>query len=222
VIRWLKKKISESNQWRANNEKSWAGFDTPNGDGVTRFQEELLSQLQDNPGVTTVEFVVGKSKNFYRGTLSPTGAEFFIYEDEAEIGDFYRERWAFDTREQLVDLLLTFARNTLNYSGPTVFVFANDDKTLSVYGTESEAVSACEGIDVAEGNYLFFDAKGFELTSVFDKPNRIGKIFTTSGSYHLTKAEDGTLLADLLPVVSAVEGKYPIESIADIWKLVRS
>ena len=55
-----------------------------------------------------------------------------------------------------------------------IFALAIDDRTLMVFPDEAQAVAYCEGIDVEEGNWLFFNDNGKPLDAVFTTPNKHG------------------------------------------------
>lgn len=104
-----------------------------------------------------------------------------------------------------------------------IFAFATDDRTLRLFPTELEAVAYCEGIDVEEGVWRFFDAEGKALEAVFTKPNSRGSFSIVSGIYSLRPSSDTTLsLLETLPEVVAVEGKPPFNSVAEIARLLTS
>lgn len=109
MIGWLIKKIRQAKIWRAMHDASWVGFDIAGSDGITAFQSEILESLKGNPGISSVELVRGQKENYYRGLLSTSEAEFFIYSDEAELAGNVYERWGFDSRQELVKEFLTNA-----------------------------------------------------------------------------------------------------------------
>jgi len=111
MIGWIRNKIRKSKEWRASHEASWAGFDEVNSEGVTNFQKEVLSELQDNPGLLSLELVNGQSENYYKGKLANSAKEFFIYKDEAELNGIVFERWASDSRQDLISMFLSGARD---------------------------------------------------------------------------------------------------------------
>ena len=41
-----------------------------------------------------------------------------------------------------------------------IFVIATDDFGLMVFQTKKKVTALCEGVDVEEGNYLFWDNEG--------------------------------------------------------------
>ena len=71
-----------------------------------------------------------------------------------------------------------------------IFAFA-DDGTLSVYDTEAEVQRECEGVDVENRVYSFYNEYGVFLEPVFVAPNKRGKAlglvaWVESGTYKLT------------------------------------
>jgi hypothetical protein len=103
-----------------------------------------------------------------------------------------------------------------------IFAFATDDKTLMVFPNGSEAIAYCEGVDVEEGNWLFFDGEGNPLDAVFTTPNKHGSFSVVSGVYILQPSAEVSVksLLDQLGEVAAVEGKPPLNSVAEIKKLL--
>ena len=81
-----------------------------------------------------------------------------------------------------------------------IYVFANDDRGLSVYATKREAVAACEGIDVKDGNYKFFSSDGRPLQVSFTRFDRPDYTLEPPGE----PVAPG--LRDILAQVSYVEG----------------
>jgi hypothetical protein len=89
-----------------------------------------------------------------------------------------------------------------------IYVFANDDRGLSVYATSLDAVAACEGVDVEDGNYRFFSSDGRPLQPRFNRPNRRGVRTVLSGDYVLEPYNSPAMpgLQEILPSVTYVEG----------------
>jgi hypothetical protein len=89
-----------------------------------------------------------------------------------------------------------------------IYVFANDDYGLAVYASLSEAIAACEAVDVEDGNYRFFDAAGQPLKPRVVQPARRGPICVGSGRYVLESdlAQSSETLASFLDRVTYVEG----------------
>ena len=98
MFRWLKRR----REYQDNLFQSWSGYDEAGSDGRTIFQKEVLSSLQTDPGVESVEFVHGRHERYYLGHLVNSGMKFFVYEDGAELEDIRYERWDYETRQELV------------------------------------------------------------------------------------------------------------------------
>ena len=94
-----------------------------------------------------------------------------------------------------------------------IFAFDNDDKGLSVFSSEEDAIAAHEGIDVEESPVHFWDLEGNALTAVFTKPNVRGTFTVVSGTYHLEPCPTGVSLVNMLAQVSYVQGNAPLNSI---------
>jgi hypothetical protein len=98
-----------------------------------------------------------------------------------------------------------------------IFAFSTDDKTLMAFPNESEAISYCEGIDIEEGGWIFFDGNGNPLDAVFTTPNKHGSFSVISGTYVLRpSASSINHLLSLLEEVAAVEGMTQFNSVAEI------
>jgi hypothetical protein len=89
-----------------------------------------------------------------------------------------------------------------------IYVFANDDRGLAVYGSHAQAIAACEAVDVEDNNYRFFDAAGQPLRPRVVQPTSRGLFTVSSGRYVLEPdlAQSSGTLASLLGEVSYVEG----------------
>lgn len=102
-----------------------------------------------------------------------------------------------------------------------IFALSTDTLELFVFADEHEAISYAEGVDVKDGEWLFFFENGQLLKPVFSVPNERGKFSVVSGQYCLSPAEgNSTNLLDILPTVSSVEGKPPFDNIEAISKFV--
>jgi hypothetical protein len=98
-----------------------------------------------------------------------------------------------------------------------IYVFANDDRGLTAYASEAEAISACEGVDVEDGNYRFFSSEGKPLLPRVTVPTTRSFGLVTSGLYELrndTTPKSADLIS-LLTQVSYVEG-CGLASVADV------
>ena len=89
-----------------------------------------------------------------------------------------------------------------------IYVFANDDHGLAAYASQSDAIAACEAVDVEDGNYRFFDAAGQPLRPRVVQPTTRGPMGVSAGRYVLESdlAQSSAPLASLLDSISYVEG----------------
>lgn len=88
-----------------------------------------------------------------------------------------------------------------------IFAFATDDKGLEVFPSKEEAIAHCEGIDVENGEWLFWDEFGICLEARFSVPNQKGRFSVVSGKYDLVPFPQGLELIEFLPNVGYVEGR---------------
>jgi hypothetical protein len=89
-----------------------------------------------------------------------------------------------------------------------IYVFANDDRGLTAYASEEAAISACEGVDVEDGNYRFFSSGGQPLLPRITRPTTRSFGLVTSGLYDLRHDVNPTSahLTSILSQVTYVEG----------------
>ena len=97
-----------------------------------------------------------------------------------------------------------------------IFVLIHDDSGLVVYPNEHSAVAACEGIDVEQGEYAFWDDSGQSLKAVFSIPNQRGTWSVQSGRYDLKPDPLGASLQSCLERVAYVEQEGQLISVEDI------
>lgn len=102
-----------------------------------------------------------------------------------------------------------------------IFALTTDDRTLKIFASEAETIAYAEGIDVENGEWLFFDECGAPLQAVFTKPNKRGSFLVESGVYHLQSSE-GQGLMELLPQVSSVEGPSELGTTAAVAERLAS
>ena len=69
-----------------------------------------------------------------------------------------------------------------------VIALATDDRSLKVFASVESAAAYCEGIDVEDGVWRFWDGDGCELEAAFSHPSERGRFFVRNGSYHLRPA----------------------------------
>ena len=80
-----------------------------------------------------------------------------------------------------------------------VFIF-NDDGTLEVVNSLEEVRRNCEGIDVENGVFRFFDENGNHLEPRFTKPNKTCQVF---GVFSLVEAGEYELIPS--PIINERE-----------------
>ena len=107
-----------------------------------------------------------------------------------------------------------------------IFIFS-EDRTLRVVKDITIVQNICEGIDVSNSVYQFFDEDGNYLEPEFTKPNKEGKIigptgWVVSGQYLLkpsTKPGAPSILK-LLDSVVELENNVYFKSIEEIKKFL--
>jgi hypothetical protein len=99
-----------------------------------------------------------------------------------------------------------------------IFALSTDDRRLEVFDTEDAAVAYCEGVDVEDRAWLFWNDVGEPLDAQFTKPNKRGPIWVQSGTYRLipSTSSERTDLLDQLQHIVAVEGRPPYDSVSGI------
>ena len=97
-----------------------------------------------------------------------------------------------------------------------IFVFSTDDKGLEAFATKEDAINFCEGIDVENGEYLFWDEFGINMEPKFSKLNQKNCVSIVSGEYDLVPFPIGLDLIDFLSNVSYVEGHGMFKDVDDI------
>lgn len=103
-----------------------------------------------------------------------------------------------------------------------IFVIA-DDNMLNVYSSEVELQGACEGVDVEDGVYKFFDEAGQPLEPEFNEKNEKGKIsgplgWVKSGKYRLVNSKQSNLsgLKEVLASVAGLERNSYFSSLEEV------
>ena len=69
-----------------------------------------------------------------------------------------------------------------------VIALATDDRSLQVFASVESALAYCEGIDVEDGVWRFWDGAGSALQPVFSQPNERGRFSIRNGTYRLEPA----------------------------------
>ncbi len=102
---------------------------------------------------------------------------------------------------------------SLRPATPMIFALATDDRSLRVFEDPASAVAYCEGIDVEEGGWLFWDAQGDALDAVFSKPSERVRSWVLSGIYSLHPSAGGKDLLGSISRVGYVEHNPYFESL---------
>lgn len=92
-----------------------------------------------------------------------------------------------------------------------VFAYATDDGGLEVFPTVADALSYCEFVDVTEGDWLFWNERGINLTAtvVNTETKKLPK-------YELLPFPDGLELIEFISNVTYVEGRGIFEDTEEI------
>lgn len=95
-----------------------------------------------------------------------------------------------------------------------IFAAATDESSLMVFATTAEAIAHCEGVDVEDGGWLFWDERGAALKPEFLSANHQGRFTVGSGTYRLIEAPDQPSLAEALAGIRSMEANPHFESMA--------
>jgi len=93
-----------------------------------------------------------------------------------------------------------------------IYALSADDGALHVFASATEAISYCEGYDVADGLWRFFSADGKPLEAIFSEPARKYTFTISHGVYDLGPGV-GLKLQDRLAEIRYVEGPEDQQSI---------
>lgn len=97
---------------------------------------------------------------------------------------------------------------------PMIFAAATDERSLMVFATVAETISHCEGIDVEDGGWLFWDERGDALKPEFLSENLRGRFTVGSGAYRLVEAPDRPTLTEALAGILGMEPNPHFASMA--------
>jgi len=98
-----------------------------------------------------------------------------------------------------------------------IFAAATDERTLFVFSSPEAAVAYCEGIDVEDGGWLFWDDHGAPLQAQFLTPNYHGAFGGVgSGTYQLVSTQSLPPLREALAGLNAIEANAFFQSIAAV------
>lgn len=97
-----------------------------------------------------------------------------------------------------------------------IFATATDESTLYVFASTAEAIAYCEGVDVEDGGWRFWDEAGNALRAEFLSPTHRGRLTVGSGTYRLVPAPDGPALATALPHIRHIDGNPRFATLSDV------
>ncbi len=97
-----------------------------------------------------------------------------------------------------------------------IFAFSTDDRGLKVFPSKEEAIGYCEGIDIENGEWIFWDEFGTSMEAKFSTPNQKGKFTVVSGQYDLVPFPEGLELIEFLSNVGYVEGSDMFRDVNEV------
>lgn len=99
-----------------------------------------------------------------------------------------------------------------------IFAVQTEERALTVFPNESEAVAYCEGLDVEAGVWLFWASDGSPLEAEFTVPNTRGVFVVGNGNYHLAPAatDHHANLGEALDEILRLEPNHFFRSLEDI------
>ena len=97
-----------------------------------------------------------------------------------------------------------------------LFAGSVDDGTLFVFDTVALATSYCEGIDVEDGVWRFWDEEGNALRPEFTVPNQRGGFTVGNGVFHLEPDPTGQALALFLSHLRSMEPNRHYGSLEEV------
>ena len=97
-----------------------------------------------------------------------------------------------------------------------IFAFSTEDRGLEVFLSKEEAIAYCEGIDIENGEWIFWDEFGINMKAEFYQPNQKGKFSVVSGRYDLVPFPEGLELIEFLTNVGYVNGHGLFRDVNDV------
>ena len=99
-----------------------------------------------------------------------------------------------------------------------IFAFSADDTGLTVFSSKGDVCDYCEGIDVENGEWVFWNEEGVNLKAEFSEPNKKGLFSVVSGKFDLILFPEGLELSEFLSNVSYVDGDEMFADVNDVRK----
>lgn len=99
-----------------------------------------------------------------------------------------------------------------------IFAVETEERALTVFRNEDEAVAHCEGLDVDAATWLFWTADGSPLEAEFITPNKRGWFSVQNGTYRLVPAlpEHHADLAEALDEILRLEPNPFFQSLLQV------
>ena len=97
-----------------------------------------------------------------------------------------------------------------------LFALATDENALGVFASSADATAQCEGVDVEDGGWQFWDETGTALVAQFFSPNRRGTFLVENGDFVLMPAPDQPSLALVLPSIHHLEPNPSFPNLASV------
>ena len=116
IVDWIWRQLTESSQRKA----AWLAYEKKEDNSLTVFQnrcnEELLKALFHFPELKFGQRIEGDAEKYIEGVLPKTHIKYCIYENAAQVGDYYYlEKPAFDRPELLIQAFIKIAKETIQY-----------------------------------------------------------------------------------------------------------
>lgn len=114
VLDWIRQQLARSAQRNA----VWLAYEQKEDNSLTVFQnrcnEELIKALFHFSELKYGQRIEGDSEKYIVGVLPKTHIQYSIYENAAQVGDYYYlEKQAFETPELLIRSFIKIAKETI-------------------------------------------------------------------------------------------------------------
>lgn len=103
-----------------------------------------------------------------------------------------------------------------------IFALATDENTLFVFATAIDAIAYCEGIDVEDGGWRFWDIAGNALAANFLTANIRSGVTVGSGSYHLVPVSGQSTLGECLSSIGQINDNSRFPDISAVRRHLAS
>ena len=97
-----------------------------------------------------------------------------------------------------------------------IFAAATDESTLFVFNSTADAIAYCEGIDVEDGGWLFWDDAGNAMKAEFMTPVHHGRFAIGGGTYRLIQAPDKRTLTAAITSIRHIDGNPYFASLSAV------